>query len=392
MKLVMTLVVRNEADILQANLDYHLANGVDFVIATDHGSTDGTLEILRKYEGLGVLEAISDPQPGHHQGRRVTRMVELARVKHGADWVINNDADEFWWPLVGSLRDVFAAVGDRYAQIAVPRRNFRPVPDPALGEPVVPFHQRLVYREALSPNLVHQPKIAHRPLDGIAVAPGNHRLAPPGLPFLPLDGMLEIFHFPMRSYEQFERKVIQIGRGYELLNDRSPGVGEDQLRLLDLQRAGGLPAHYREFELDDDTLQRGLRSGAIVADRRLRNFMREPPRNRGCQRPDAPFAADLLAGAVGALVELQDNRSALAQAREEVRLWQGRAETSQARVDQLEAQIGELTGNLTNVTEALELVRNSRLMRHTAWARRIYYRRRQAPDYAELQRVTRRSY
>lgn len=380
MKLVMTLVVRNEADIVRANVDYHLANGVDFVIATDHGSTDGTLEILREYEKLGVLEAISDPRPGHHQSRRVTRMVEFARVKHGADWVINNDADEFWWPLVGNLRDVFAAVGDRYAQIAVPRRNFRPLPDPAPGEAVVPFHQRLVYREALSPSLTHQPKIAHRPLDGIVVAPGNHRLTPPDLPFLPLDGLLEIFHFPMRSYKQFERKVAQIGRGYELLSDRSPGVGQDQLRLLELQRAGGLPAHYRELELDDDSLQRGLRSGAIVADRRLRDFMRELPRDRGRQRPDAPFATDLLVGAMSAIVELEDNRSALAQAREEVGLWQGRAETSQARVDQLQAQIGELAGTLTNLTEALESLRNSRLMRHTAWARRIYYRRRQAPD------------
>jgi hypothetical protein len=385
MKLVMTLVVRNEADIVRANLDYHLANGVDFVIATDHGSTDGTLEILREYEGLGVLETISDPRPGHHQSRRVTRMVELARVEHGADWVINNDADEFWWPQLGSLRDVFAAVGDRYAQIAVPRRNFRPLPDPAPGEPVVPFHERLVYREALSPSLAHQPKIAHRPLGGVVVAPGNHRLSPSDLPFVPLEGLLEIFHFPMRSYEQFERKVVQIGRGYELLNDRSPGVGQDQLRLLELQRAGGLPDYYRELELDGDALQRGLRDGTIVADRRLRDFMRELPRDRGRQRGDAPFASDLLAGVVSTLDELQENRSALAQAREEVGLWRGRAESSQVRIDQLQAQIAELTGTLTNLAEALESVRNSRLMRHTAWARRIYYRRRQPPRDAGLE-------
>ncbi len=50
MKLVMTLLVRNEEEILEANLDYHLAQGVSFVIVTDHGSTDATPEILEGYE------------------------------------------------------------------------------------------------------------------------------------------------------------------------------------------------------------------------------------------------------------------------------------------------------------------------------------------------------
>jgi hypothetical protein len=31
------MVVRNEADILDVNLEYHFAQGVDFAIVTDHG-------------------------------------------------------------------------------------------------------------------------------------------------------------------------------------------------------------------------------------------------------------------------------------------------------------------------------------------------------------------
>jgi hypothetical protein len=38
MKLVMTLLVRDEQDILADNLDFHLAQGVDEVIVTDNGS------------------------------------------------------------------------------------------------------------------------------------------------------------------------------------------------------------------------------------------------------------------------------------------------------------------------------------------------------------------
>ena len=46
MKLVETLVVRDEADIVSTQIRYHLNAGVDFVIAADHESQDGTTEIL----------------------------------------------------------------------------------------------------------------------------------------------------------------------------------------------------------------------------------------------------------------------------------------------------------------------------------------------------------
>ena len=46
MKLAMTIMVRNEADVIEDNLRFHRAQGVDFFIALDNGSTDGTREIL----------------------------------------------------------------------------------------------------------------------------------------------------------------------------------------------------------------------------------------------------------------------------------------------------------------------------------------------------------
>ena len=60
MRIAMTLVVRDEADIVGTWLDYHLASGVDVVIATDHRSVDGTSEILREHARDG-------------QGRRAAR-------------------------------------------------------------------------------------------------------------------------------------------------------------------------------------------------------------------------------------------------------------------------------------------------------------------------------
>ena len=49
MKLVMTLLVRDEADIVDAQIAFHLDAGVDFVVATDNRSEDGTTAILERY-------------------------------------------------------------------------------------------------------------------------------------------------------------------------------------------------------------------------------------------------------------------------------------------------------------------------------------------------------
>ena len=54
MKLVMTLLVRDEADIVDAQIAYHLHAGVDFVVATDNRSVDATTEILERYARDGI--------------------------------------------------------------------------------------------------------------------------------------------------------------------------------------------------------------------------------------------------------------------------------------------------------------------------------------------------
>ena len=49
MLLVYVTVVRDEEEILEANIAYHLAQGVDFVLVADHGSVDATPKILDSF-------------------------------------------------------------------------------------------------------------------------------------------------------------------------------------------------------------------------------------------------------------------------------------------------------------------------------------------------------
>ena len=85
MKLVMTLLVRDEADILDAQIAFHLHAGVDFVIATDNGSRDGTKDILESYRRAGYAHVIHQDGDDMQQVEWVTRMARLAATEFGAD-------------------------------------------------------------------------------------------------------------------------------------------------------------------------------------------------------------------------------------------------------------------------------------------------------------------
>ena len=109
MKLVMTLLVRDEADIVDAQIAFHLSRR-----RLRHRDRQ---RLGRRYAGdpralraRGVLRLLRESGDDMRQEEWVTRMARLAATDFGADWVINTDADEFWWPRGGTLKDVLALV------------------------------------------------------------------------------------------------------------------------------------------------------------------------------------------------------------------------------------------------------------------------------------------
>jgi Glycosyl transferase family 2 len=267
MKLVMTLLVRDEQDIVAEVLDYHLAQGVAEVIVTDNGSEDATLDILRSYEARGVVRVILEPSDDYSQGKWVTRMARLAASEHGADWVINSDADEFWWPRSGTLASTFEALDPGVGIVVARRINFVPQP-----EDEHPFWERMTVRERESLNPVGKPlppKLAHRAHPEITVVQGNHRLRGPDLGERLDDGTIEILHFPMRSYAQFENKIIKGGQAYARNQELPERVGRTWRRLYEVWQRGELPAHYAESVASDAARP------DLVTDTRLRDYLRE---------------------------------------------------------------------------------------------------------------------
>lgn len=358
-RVVMALKVRDEEDVMDDVLRYHRAQGVDFFIVTDNGSTDSTLEILGRWADAGLARVISEPSPelrdrGHEW---VTRMARLAAREHAADWVVHGDADEFWWPLEGTIKDALASVPPEYGVVLGPRCEFTARPD-GHGS----YLERLTYRDARS---LIRPKIAHRALDDVLVLHrGQHdvtagtdpddawqRLRTPGRPVLRSvrpEGAgsseerlvpyprypLRIFHLPLRSFAQYRGKVDA------MLADPVSGDEGMRGRLRQAREEGRVAELYEGLTSDDDAIERGLAAGTQVRDERLRDFMRAcpDPLGGGGDRPELPAPAPGELAAERAQLEL-DAAHVLARTS---RMLQIRHDRAREQVHRLSKQVARL--------------------------------------------------
>ena len=264
----MTLLVRDEADIVDAQIAFHLDAGVDVVIATDNRSEDGTTDVLERYRREGHLHLIREEGDDLRQSEWVTRMARLAATEFGADWVLNTDADEFWWPRGGDFRALFAAIPGHFGVIRGAWRNFVPRPDDDRF-----FAERMTAR-LCTPSFHPHPlsihfKSAHRGAADVRIGRGNHEAFGTGLE--PVRGWfpIEILHFPVRSLEHCLRKYVTQFVALERNAEKGiPGHMEDAYRAY---RAGRLEEFYEPLVVDDDALERALVRGDLTIDTRLRD-------------------------------------------------------------------------------------------------------------------------
>ena len=214
MKMIMALDVRG-ADYLDAQLAFHLNAGVDLVVVTGAEHDDGVSEVLEPHIRQGHVVRAGEQA-------RSPMTAEIAAVEHAGDWLITSAPNEFWWPRGASLKDVLLAIPPRYGVVQALVRHFRPSSDGGF------FAERMAVRESLASAsagpepLLHLLRSIQRLVPGVGADPGQPLRA-----WYPV----EVFQFP---------------------NDTS-SQGED---------------------LDVDGLSRGLKSGALVVDERLRDALR----------------------------------------------------------------------------------------------------------------------
>jgi hypothetical protein len=200
-------------------------------------------------------------------------MARLAATDFGADWVINSDADEFWWPRGASLSRVLGAIPPRYGTVGAFLRVFVPRPD---DEGL--FAERLTVRfSALAPindpASLYKPirKVIHRGHPQVKLTRGNHAVL--DSPFDPLRGWfpVEAFHFPLRSAAQAEHKARLQRDAWKHIS-RTPTAYHAQ--MFEALEQGTMADYYAAQTVSDDEVERGVADGRLVVDTRLRDALR----------------------------------------------------------------------------------------------------------------------
>ena len=298
MKLVMTMMVRDEADIIDPVIRFHLDQGVDTILVTDNGSVDGTVERLQEYEGSGRVVLRHEPRQIKDQFRVVTDMAREAYRVFGADWVINADADEFWVPVDRSLtlRDAFEHIPTAAGSFIVPVVNLiGPVALEGSGL------DRLVWRDNRSDAELRSvgvraqptPNAVHVGSPDVDVAQGNHRVSIPSAGRPDPEYAIEVLHLPWRSWRQFEHKVEISGRAYESNPDLAPSPNHHGMKDYKRFTEGRLlPSYILRFP-SPEQLDAGVSAGTFVRDDALTGFLAQAgPELRRLLAPEVPLTAE----------------------------------------------------------------------------------------------------
>jgi len=208
-------VVRNEADIIEAFVRHSLAL-VDRLAVVDHGSFDGTPEILAALVKEDLpLAVVRDDRIGFFQPEILTPVAGDLLRRGGADFVFMLDADEFIkTPSRGMLEETLARVPEGMHALA-PWFTYIPEFDrTSRDDPVallrsarrLPAEHQVLRKVVVSRRFLETPKAF--------VAMGNHRVyASRDTPSMPCPHALlppeaiAVAHVPIRSADQLTAKI-----------------------------------------------------------------------------------------------------------------------------------------------------------------------------------------
>jgi glycosyltransferase involved in cell wall biosynthesis len=285
-------MVRNEADVIEAFVRHNLSV-LDGLVIVDHGSFDGTPEILAKLKSEGLpLRIVHYADPAYRQSETMTALAREALTRDAADFVFALDADEFL--KVESRAGLERALGEVPPGMHAAMHWLTYVPDAFDDDAgtVGPGHLwwRLKTERHSLLKVVASRALLERPEDVVAM--GNHailnRTAPNTPPHARLRSeVVALAHCPVRSRTQLESKVIvgylanlaarqidvRLGSHWrELYDELRAGGNFGEERLREIASNYGLPVkNWRpvaEIELVEDpvrlTAEQRYRVGAVA--------------------------------------------------------------------------------------------------------------------------------
>lgn len=256
-KLIMTLLVRDEEDIIEKNIRFHLDHGVDFIIATDNGSIDGTRSVLKEYEKKGILHLIDEKNQDHSQAEWVNSMGRLAYEKYNADIIFHCDADEFWFPKSGSLKNEI--LKEQNADVLMvnvanvllqENEGLESFPDDTQWAVVKPYGTQNLEEvsKTHNPYLFRSQKVIYKTEKGyLDVGSGNHNVVATQKITMNESEDIIIYHYPLRNMNQFFRKIKNGGSAYAANDRLKKSIGFHTRRWFESYKNNRLEDEYRKL-------------------------------------------------------------------------------------------------------------------------------------------------
>ncbi|WP_428311670.1 glycosyltransferase family 2 protein [Hydrocarboniphaga sp.] len=241
-KIAALVGVKDEVELIDRCIAHLRRIGVGQIVVFDANSTDGTIERLQQHAQAGALQyfVIDDRQPDAMQ--QVNQISRQLLGASDAEWVMFQDADEFWLPASGDLRDGLA--GHRADVLSVRRFNV-PVTDAGVllpdsleparyrelqlfAKPVRDLRKRLQDQEDNMAWIRDVPRgkvIARRRVIGGVALGGHDVIVPPQIEAsraCPLDVL--IAHLPFTTATRFARKRRNISEYFKQRDAEGKGA------------------------------------------------------------------------------------------------------------------------------------------------------------------------
>jgi hypothetical protein len=219
MKLFGAAMLRNEADIVESFVRHNLSL-LDGLLVVDHGSSDGTSEILDALVTEGLpLEVERDASVGYLQSEIMSRTVRQALTRHGANFVFALDGDEFLKIARRDLLDSVLATLPQGLHAAMPWQTYVPDFDANPPPPPTTVLARAKRRLAEERHGLHKVIVARAFADtpDAVIAVGNHVVLPSADHSAALQPVkharvaaevVALAHLPVRSARQLTNKVV----------------------------------------------------------------------------------------------------------------------------------------------------------------------------------------
>lgn len=288
-RLAMTILVRDEIDVIEENIRFHASIGVDKFVVTDNSSKDGTREVLDLLSKVFDLTVFDEPSLSIDQDLWVSGMADWLKNEDSADWIINNDADELWYAHSGNLKDDIADSVDNsdeaYEDVGVllcPRQNMIGSRESVSGESYRFFQNNYAviknlltatdskaWTESGGDIIIRKVpgKVITRTEGLQSVGMGNHRAKHDALTINCSN--ISVFHYPIRSFAQFEKKVVNYGSSLEN-NDRfGENISKHLRHWYACFREGSLREQYQSFVLSESVLEDLAARGIVQIDDRV---------------------------------------------------------------------------------------------------------------------------